>query len=220
MERLAVIHQNMFATPYSLGQRPMVLDHQGPLGEAYAENTRWHFGRIWFVGLNIPGSNNNKVNTDDDCFKKSDRTLDDCAAANAEYAERDAQNEAWLRDTFEKARDDHSLGVVIVIQADPSLDLPETEDFIERTLPGFDGFDNILAALTDETCDFDGQVLLIHGDTHFFKHDQPLVDQADLLENFTRLETFGSPNTHWVKVTVDPRTRGLLVIEPMIVSGN
>jgi len=46
------------------------------------------------------------------------------------------------------------------------------------------------------------------------------VDQAHLVPNLTRLETFGSPNVHWVKVTVDPRSRNLFRFEPMIVPGN
>ena len=60
----------------------------------------------------------------------------------------------------------------------------------------------------------------MHGDTHFFKLDKPLIRQDKLLENFTRLETFGSPNVHWVKVTVDPTERAVFTIHPMIVPGN
>jgi hypothetical protein len=50
--------------------------------------------------------------------------------------------------------------------------------------------------------------------------DKALVDQAHLIPNFTRVETFGSPNVHWVKVTVDPYSRNLFRFEPMIVPGN
>ena len=48
----------------------------------------------------------------------------------------------------------------------------------------------------------------------------PLIRQDDLLQNFTRLQTFGSPNIHWVKVTVNPKTRALFTIQPMLVEGN
>src|SRR5262245_31473727 len=82
------------------------------------------------------------------------------------------------------------------------------------------GYNNFLAALVAGTQAFDGQVVLVHGDTHFFKVDKPLINQANLLENFTRLETFGSPNIHWVKVTVDPSSRNIFTFEPMIVPGN
>jgi hypothetical protein len=219
LERLAHLRETMFATAYSFGHRRLLLDHQGPPQGPYAENTRWTQGGVVFVGLNVPGSNNNKV-TAATCHTRSARTDADCAADNAEYLARDAANIAWMRDTFGLARTSNALAVMLIIQADPSFDLPETEAFDERTLPGFDGYNNFLAALVAETRAFGGQVVLVHGDTHFFKLDKPLMTQANLLENFTRVETFGSPNIHWIKVTVDPRSRNIFTFEPMIVPGN
>jgi hypothetical protein len=172
-----------------------------------------------YVGLNIPGSNNNKVNTLAECTTNSARNQDQCDADNAEYAARDVANIEWLHESFEVATANEALAVMVIIQADSSFDLPETSTN-ERTLPGFDGYDNFLAALTAETQAFDGQVVLVHGDTHFFKVDKPLINQANLLENFTRVETFGSPNIHWVQVTVDPKSRNIFTFEPMIVLGN
>lgn len=219
LERLDHVRRTMFATPHSFGLRTLVLEHQGALGGVYAENTRWTYGDVVFAGLNIPGSNNNKVGTD--CLSaKSVRTLADCAADNVEYAARDGANIAWMREAFARAREHGALGVMLVIQADPGFDLPETETFNERTVPGFDGYNNFLAALVAETQGFDGQVVLVHGDTHFYKVDKPLVNQAELLANFTRVETFGSPNIHWIKVTVDPHSRNVFTFEPMIVPGN
>ena len=221
LERLDFIRRTMFATADSFGQKTIKLGHQGPIGGLYAENTRWRYGNVYFLGLNVPGSNNNKVNSDAICTSKSARTLQQCADDNAEYLTRDAANRAFLSDTFARARAGHAAGLVIVIQADMVFDLPETEDVNERTsTPNVDGYDAFLDLLATETKNFDGQVLLVHGDTHFFKHDQPLAGQADLLRNFARLETFGSPNVHWVKVSVDPGVRSLFVIEPMIVPGN
>jgi len=219
LERLSFLRQTMFAEERSFGQRTLRLEHQGPPGGVYVENTRWTYGDVVFLGLNIPGSNNNKVGTD--CLSsKSVRTQAECDADNVEYQARDAANIAWLRDSFALAKSRGLKGLMVVIQADMSFDLPETETFNERTLPGFDGYNAFLAALMAETRDFTGQVVLVHGDTHFFKQDKPLVDQAHLIPNFTRLETFGSPNVHWVKVTVDPRSRNLFRFEPMIVPGN
>ncbi len=60
----------------------------------------------------------------------------------------------------------------------------------------------------------------MYGDTHFFKLDKPLLDQAHLLEKFTRLETFGSPNVHWVRVDVDPTTQYVFTFTPELVPGN
>src|SRR5204863_5080363 len=142
----------------------------------------------------IPGSDNNKVDLgpNNDCtgtttaanvclFAKSARTCDDCRADNAEYTARDAANIQWLRDSFALTKSRGLRGLMVVIQADMGFDLPETETFNERTNSGFDGYTAFLDALVAETRAFDGQVVLVHGDTHFFKMDKPLVDQAHLV---------------------------------------
>jgi hypothetical protein len=219
LERLDHVRKAMFDKAESFGMTIMPLDHQGKPTEKFAENTRFIHGGIVFVGLNVPGSNNNKVG-DKDCTAKSARTPEQCAADNAEYAERDAANIAWMHDAFELARAGKAPGIVIVIQADPWFDLPETEDVNERDAAGADGYTAFLAKLVEETKAFPGQVLFVHGDTHFFKLDKPLMKQSDLLENFTRLETFGSPNVHWVRVTVDPASRAIFDVHQMIVKGN
>ena len=219
LERLDYIRRTMFSTPNSFGQRRLALEHQGPLGGTYVENTRWVYGDVVFAGLNIPGSNNNKVNSPQECTANSIRTPADCAADNDEYAARDAANLDWLRQAFQVAKSRNAAAVMLVIQADPGFDLPET-DVNERDLPANDGYTNFLGVLAEETQFFAGQVVLVHGDTHFFKLDKPLLDQAHLIENFTRLETFGSPNVHWVKVDVNPRNPAVFTFTPMLVPGN
>jgi hypothetical protein len=220
LERLSHIRQTMFASPLSFGQRPMELEHQGPLAGQYVENTRWKYGDVVFVGLNVPGSNNNLVKPGECASSKSVRTQVECDADTAEYIARDTANIAWLRDSFAKAKTERAVGLMVVIQADPGFDWPETETVNERNLAGFEGYTAFLNALAAETQAFDGQVVLVHGDTHFFKVDKPLFGQANLLRNFTRVETFGSPNVHWVKVNVDPKSRNVFSFEPMIVPGN
>lgn len=68
-----------------------------------------------------------------------------------------------------------------------------------------------------QTEQFKGQVLFVHGDTHFFKLDKPLYSPTKLLPNLTRLQTFGSPSLHWVKVTVDPKSSHVFQVQPVIV---
>ena len=200
LERLSYIRKTMFTGPNSYGEQTMPLDHQAKPGEKFVENTRFVKEGIVFVGLNIPGSNNNKILDDKDCTNKSARTADLCALDNKEYEERDAANLAWMAESFKIARDTKAPGIVLVWQADPGFDLPETEDVNERDNPGFSG-----------------QVLIVHGDTHFFKLDKPLYSPTKLLPNLTRLQTFGSPSIHWVKVAVDPASAGVFTVEPMIV---
>lgn len=220
LERLDFLRQTMFVDDYSFGQTKIRLHRQGPAQGLYSENSRWLREGVVFVGLNVPGSNNNKV-IDGQCINaKSVRTQADCDADNAEYQARDAANIAFLRESFQLAKQHNAAGLMVVIQADPSFDLPETETFNERTQPDFDGYDAFLAALTEETNAFTGQVVLVHGDTHFYKVDKPLVDQAHLVKNFTRVETFGSPNLHWIKVSVNTKNPNVFTFQPVIVSGN
>jgi len=220
LERLAHLRATMFAVPETFGQTKLVVEHQGLPGEKFAENTRFAQGGAVFVGLNVPGSNNNMVIDDAACSKKSARTPEQCAADNAEYAERDAANIAWLKAAFDKAKAERDKGVMIVVQGDLGFDLPETEDDSEARLPGLAGYANLLDALIAETTAFDGQVVLVHGDTHYFKVDKPLPDATHMLANFTRVQQFGSPNIHWIKVGVDATSREVFSFTPMIVAAN
>jgi hypothetical protein len=220
LERLAYTRKVMFPTLGTLGGEQIPVERQGKLGEKFVENVRYAFNGVVFVGLNVPGSNNNRILNEKDCSNKSARTAQQCDADNAEYAERDAANITWMKASFAKAKADKAAGVMIVIQADPGFDLPETEEVDESRLPDKNGYAAFLDALTAETKAYAGQVVLVHGDTHFYKVDKPLIDATHLLPNFTRLQTFGSPNIHWVKVDIDPASKHVFSFIPMIVEAN
>ncbi|MEI6574184.1 MAG: hypothetical protein WCO61_11660 [Alphaproteobacteria bacterium] len=217
LERLSYIRKTMFAGPNSFGQATMPLDHQAKPGEKFVENTRFVKDGVIFVGLNIPGSNNNKVLDDKECTNKSARTPEICATGNKEHEERDAANVAWMSESFKLARDSKAPGIVLVWQGDPGFDFPETEDVNERDNPAYSGFTNFLNKLVSETETYSGQVLIVHGDTHFFKMDKPLYSPTKILPNLTRLQTFGSPSIHWVRVAVDPASANVFTIEPVTV---
>lgn len=217
LERLANVRKVMFPSLNSLGQTTMPLEHQGKLGAKFVENTRFSHGDITFVGINMPGSNNNMVMTAKECSNKSARNSAQCDAANAEYLERDGMNMSWLAESFAQAKAKNARGLVLVVQADPGFDLPETEEFDESTQPQFVGYRHFMSKLAEQTKDFKGEVLFVHGDTHFFKLDKPLSSPSQLLPNFTRLQTFGSPSLHWVKVTVNPANVSVFQVEPVIV---
>lgn len=220
LERLAHLRKVMFPTAGSLGQAAMPAERQGAPGEKFVENVRFGHRGIMFVGLNIPGSNNNRILDDKDCTNKSARTRAQCDADNAEHLERDSANVAWLQQSFKAAKEQRAGGIVVVFQADPGFDLPETEELDESKDPGVSGYRNFMDRLTAETEQFPGQVLMVHGDTHFFKVDKPLYGPTRLLPNFTRLQTFGSPSIHWVRVTVDPGSEHVFTIHPVIVKQN
>ena len=217
LERLAYLRRVMFPTMNSLGQTQMPLEHQGQPGQKFFENTRFARGDVVFVELNIPGSNNNLVQSAKECSEKSARTPAQCEAGNAEYRERDAANVAWLSASFALAKANNARGLVMVFQADPGFDLPETEEVDESKDPSVAGYRNFIKAVVEQTEQFKGQVLLVHGDTHFFKVDKPLYSPTKLLPNLTRLQTFGSPVLHWVRVTVDATSENVFTIHPVIV---
>ena len=60
------------------------------------------------------------------------------------------------------------------------------------------------------------------GDTHIFRVDKPLYDPATgrLVDNFTRVETFGNPLVHWVRVVVDPDTPSVFSFHQQMVAAN
>ena len=78
------------------------------------------------------------------------------------------------------------------------------------------------ASLADELESYEKPVAFLHGDTHRFRIDQPLYSEKVQrpFENFTRVETFGDPDTHWVRVTVNPTDPQLFRFNPEIVSEN
>ena len=68
---------------------------------------------------------------------------------------------------------------------------------------------------------YDRPVAFLHGDTHIFRVDKPLYDDAGLLvENLTRVEPFGHPYVHWVRVLVRPDEPQVFGFRQELVPGN
>jgi hypothetical protein len=85
----------------------------------------------------------------------------------------------------------------------------------------YDASFDYIEALRKQSQAFAGQVVLVHGDSHYFKLDMPInTDAGGVIPNFTRVETFGSRNTHWVKATIDTNNPRVFSFEPMIVAAN
>jgi hypothetical protein len=142
----------------------------------YPEHARWRHGDVLFVTLNVPGPDNNA------------RHLPE------EFRNRGAAVARWLEQSFNFSRGERLRAVVIFMQANPWIS-PTSRYF---------GFRELLATLARETLGFDGEVLLVHGDTHRFRVDSPLRDPTTgaPVANFTRVEVFGSPGMNWVRIRV------------------
>lgn len=219
-ELLAKIRAKFYPDGRSLGQRAMAVSNQSsdPAHAAqfgkFRENLRWTIGGVVFVTLHIVGSNDN-------------------AGDKAEQAERMAANLAWLKAAFAEAAGADRRGLVILTQANPGFEnhwpaaaktryfLP----FIPRggKLPKLESaHDGYVRALAEALEAFAKPVAYLHGDTHLFRIDKPLYSAKSgrVFENFTRVETFGWPESHWVRISVDPSDPGLFRFKPEIVPAN
>lgn len=179
-ERLDRLRSIFFSKPQSLGQEKISVEQQST---RTPENLRWRLGPALFISLNVPGPNNN--------FGTGNQP-------STEFSERNPVLVQWLKQGFESARQQRARALVIVMQGDP-----EFKHFNAGL--GDRGYRELLETLLFETRRFPGQVLLIHGDTHWHRIDHPLRDpRTDMpLSNFTRLETFGYPFMGWIKVEID-----------------
>jgi hypothetical protein len=213
LERLAHIRRTMFATDRSFGRKPITVEQQRP---HYPENGRWRMGPALFVSLHVVGTNNNHIADPDAEEELTPRGPVERRAAEAEYLARDEADRAWLSQSFEIAVRDGTPAVVVAIHADPGFNVP----LGDRPRRRVDGFDRFLAALAEEAKAYGKPVVLLHGDSHRFVHDQPLVDSAGQnVPNVTRIETFGSPDVGWVEVVLDPAGATPLRVEPRLVQG-
>jgi hypothetical protein len=202
LERLAFLRTLFFPTDQSLGRRTMTLARQSsdPAYSSYPENVRWAAGRVLFVGLHIVGSNNNLGRT---------------PSADAEYEARNKANVAWLHGSFALASAYGAKAVMIVIQADPNFELPATD-------PQRSGFNDSLDALQADVLAYGQPVVLVHGDSHYFRIDKPMLGARSgrRVENFTRVETFGERDNHWLHVAVEPENPNVFVFDQRIVAAN
>src|SRR5215813_7141254 len=211
LERLNYERLLFASTNQSLGQKTLTLTRQSG---GYPENVRWKYGPVVYIGLNVQGSNDNYPYPGVDGETRSMPAI--TRQRNEEIA-RKAADLAWLHEGFQYATRVRAKGVMVIWQADLNFN---NEQHLTDTR-SYDAFASYADALTNETLGFNGQVALVHGDSHYFKMDKPLNTPAGgVLANFTRVETFGARNTHWVAAHIDPSDPNLFEFEPRIVPAN
>jgi hypothetical protein len=196
-ERLQKLRALFTAGDYALGQGRLRLTRQSetPAFAAFRENVRWAMDGVLFAGLNVPGDDNHH--------------------GTAEFGPREGANLAWIQQTFALAKQDNARAVMLLMQANPHFEVAPTNRV--RL-----GFNRILDLLESETIAFGKPVVLVHGDSHYFRIDQPLLGKRTRrrLENFTRVETFGNPDVHWLRVSVDWLDPNLFQFHPQYVRKN
>lgn len=199
LERLERLREIFFDDPSSsLGAAPMPVTSQAADARftEFPENQRWTRGGFVFATLHVVGSFDGTAQ-----FPGRDDRHD------REVARRSEAALAWMNAVFDEARATGASGIVLAAHANVRLESG-----------GGDGYGPFVRALRDHVAAFPGNVLFIHGDTHTYRMDQPLTDaKGRMLANFTRIETYGSPEIGWVRVVVDTVKGEVAEIEPRLM---
>ena len=202
LERLDHIRSTQFNTNNSFGKVKLQLQRQAdvmPQYSAYVENSMWTKSGFLFVNVHIPGSNNN---------------LGRDEANNQEYGLRNSANLAWINQAFQLAKDKKYSGIIFAFQADifysPDLAISSSS-----------GFKDTIALLQEQSEKLPIPILLIHGDSHQLKIDQPLLNQQKkLIENVYRLEVMGAEQVQAVEIQVNASKSSPFSFRPLIVPQN
>ena len=122
-ERLQKLRQMFFSGDQSLGRKTIALERQSEHEQfsKFRENVRWTMGNVLFVTLHIVGSNNNFGRTPD---------------MDAEYAERNDANIAWLRESFDMAKNNGNSAVMVIAHANPQFESKWSAKLKKRYLLG------------------------------------------------------------------------------------
>lgn len=208
-KELASVRGLFFARPgVTLGALDMPVftqahdyDRAHPEDAAFVENVMWSDGRIVFVTLNVPGSNDDSV--------PWTGAFANAQAQASERAARDAANARWLDAAFAWAQRRNAKALVLALQADlfdPAALAPDGD--------GLSAYTPLVRRLADLAIAFGRPVLLLNGDSHLYEEDQPLADPnsatgrihgAPAVRNLTRITVQGSTNApaEWLRMTID-----------------
>ena len=218
LDNLAIVRSQFFASPgQTLGTNPTTVVSQATAGpkkyRSFVENVRWEQGGAMFVTLNLPGGSNNDATPWYLAAAASQRQLD-------EKALRTAADLQWLSDAYDVAESHGDRGLVIITQAD--MWDPEAG---EPGGAGLDQYNGIIDKVAQETRAFDGQVLMLNGDSHVFQVGNPLSSDSSLFKyhpqkksvpNFTRIVVHGSTlPLEWLKLTIDTSTPDVFTWQEM-----
>ncbi|MBK7948421.1 MAG: hypothetical protein IPK00_06680 [Deltaproteobacteria bacterium] len=221
-ERLAYLRGLFFPDPdRTTGGKSMRVESQSRRAgfEPFVENVMWEKKGVLFATIHALGVD-----------RMPDPHPDLTAARNAAAI-------AWIEAVFARARELGSPGVFLATQADPWMvtgppavarrvcrGAPESES---PCLAKRGGIEPLYDALENAVTAFGKPVVLATGDLHYFRVDKPLLvertrgdEDPRTLENFTRVEAFGSPYIHWVRIGVDPRDRDVFSFHPEVIPEN
>jgi len=169
---LDLVRSIFFGSPgRTLGGDTMPVQSQGdaddpahPADSKYVENVMFDRKDVLFVTLNIPGGSNN----DGDVWYGAPTMT---SAQSQEAAERTGADLRWLDRAFAQATADSEQAVVILTQAD-------MWDLDGKTPAHLAGYEPFVASIAGHATQFGKPVLLVNGDSHLYRSDNPLSATA------------------------------------------
>lgn len=167
---LGYVRDTFFAAPgHTIAVDKTVLsqsqhyDPNYPKDAEYVENVMWEESRVVFVTLNVPGGSNN----DEDNWHGTDRTQ----AQTDEILNRTGADLRWLDKAFALAKDSDAKAVVIQLQADMWN--------LDGNPPSHIGtYRQFIDSIALHATNFGKPVLLLNGDSHGYRSDNPLLKGA------------------------------------------
>jgi hypothetical protein len=202
LERLAKLRGQFFKPDTSLGQAPLAVVTQAktmPAYSTYIENQRWQFSSTLFTTVHIVGSDN--------------RFAPNNPEAEKEFLAREQANIAWMRETFRLAANRKLQTLVFAFQADIIRGMSRSGTWAEKT--GFHA--SIEKTLLPLAKDFQGSILIVHGDSHNFEFDQRFLLESQVLKNVYRLEVPGAKTTGAVGVTIQEGNSTPFLVKKIVV---
>jgi hypothetical protein len=197
LERLTQLRKTFYPQPgtVTLGGQSMQVHSQANTTEFanYPENIWWLHDRVIYSAIHMVGSNNGKASFQSGSKAQRTQADDDEVSARTQAAL------AMLQTVFAEAKSNKAAGIFIMIHANPSLEKNRQGSKQRGAYLSF------LETLEQQLLSFPNPVVLAHGDSHYFRIDQPPLITQKFLPNFTRVETYGFPNAHhWIRVRVQP----------------
>jgi len=222
LKELEGVRKLFFSKPgYTLGVQKLVVsqalsyDPAYPDDAAFVENVMWRdqCTHVVFATFNFPGGSNDDTSQWTAPFTNDIEQLD-------ERTKREAANLRWLDAAFDMAAQQGTKAIVIATQAD----MWDTEKVASI---GLDKYTPFVQKLASRSLAFAKPVLVVNGDSHVFKADQPLVPSGiagplvdgcvpgvtcDIslihntpeVPNLRRIVVWGSNDAQkWLKLTID-----------------
>lgn len=224
VENLKLLRQIFFATPgksvagaMDVHSQAVSFDAANPADKAYVENVWFEKSQVLFATVNVPGGSNNDTDIWYGAPAMSQSQADEVAA-------RSAADLRWIDTAFKQATDRGDVAVLITLQAD-------MWDVDGKSAAHLSQYKQYLDRIAANTKTFGKPVLLINGDSHVYRSDNPLKPGAACaiettpgvnttacaadayasqpngydVANFHRLVVHGSTAPQeWLKLTVDP----------------